>query len=180
MHERLGSFERKGGQWRLRFVRLLAAPPKTVWRAFVEPELVGLWFPTSIEGALIPGSALRFSFDRLALDDFDGEVLGVEEPVQLSFRWGTDLLFFELDDEHSPGTRLTMSAVIAERGRGARDGAGWHESLAHLERIWSPRSAETDRDSWAEIYPSYVEAFGPAASTIGPPEEHHEARAPEG
>lgn len=170
MHERLGSFALGGRGWELRFVRLLAAPAWTAWRAFVEPDLVAAWFPTSIEGELIAGAALRFAVGDEG-EAIEGEVLEAAEPSLLSFRFGADQLVFELDEGHSPGTRLMMTARVADRRRGARDAAAWHESLARLGRLWSPRASEDDPDRFAAIHPLYVEAFGPAASVIAPPVE---------
>jgi hypothetical protein len=87
----------------------------------------------------------------------------------LEFRWGTDVLCFELRAD-GDGTMLTLVDTIDDLGKAARDAAGWHECLDVLAHHlggdappWSPG------DRWAQVHPGYVEAFGPQAATIGPP-----------
>jgi hypothetical protein len=73
----------------------------------------------------------------------------------------------------SSGTLLRLLAVLEDRGKGARDGAGWHACLgalsAHLDGA-PPESARAAMDGWKDVRDHYIDAFGPEASTIGPPE----------
>jgi Activator of Hsp90 ATPase homolog 1-like protein len=100
----------------------------------------------------------------------DGEMIACESPSLLEFSWGEDTLRFELRP-HESGTELTLIDSLAERGKAARDGAGWHvclDQLAyHLDGAAPPWAA---RDRWGHVHDSYVEGFGPEAATIGPPE----------
>jgi hypothetical protein len=61
--------------------------------------------------------------------------------------------------------------TLDERGKAARDGAGWHTCLdalaAHLQGGPGAREAI---GIWSEVHVLYVESFGPEAATIGPPE----------
>jgi uncharacterized protein YndB with AHSA1/START domain len=167
----LGILERSRSEVTLRFTRRLPHPPGKVWRALTEPEHLAAWFPTSIEGDLVPGSVLRFSFRDLSLPSFDGVMRAYEPPTLLEFSWADERLRFELTpDGH--GTLLSFSASFAEIGRAARDGAGWHTCLDLLGYDLAGEPAPWPQDvRWRHVHPAYVGAFGPAAATIGPPAE---------
>ncbi|HEX4282698.1 MAG TPA: hypothetical protein VHZ27_18155, partial [Solirubrobacteraceae bacterium] len=60
---------------------------------------------------------------------------------------------------------------LDERGKAARDGAGWHTCLDALERSLSgDGDAREQMNGWKDVHEHYVESFGPEAATIGPPE----------
>jgi uncharacterized protein YndB with AHSA1/START domain len=154
--------------WRLRFTRQLPHPPEKVWRALTEPEHLSAWFPTDIEGERKPGARLHFVFRKNEGDDFDGEMLTVDEPTLLEFRWGPDdTLRFELEADGEGGTTLHFTNVFRPLGKAARDGAGWHHCLDNLVRHLAGQSPDEDR--WSKVHPDYVERFGPEAATLGPP-----------
>ncbi|MGH2706144.1 MAG: SRPBCC family protein [Actinomycetota bacterium] len=165
-----GELQQVGGRWRLRFTRRLGHPPEKVWRALTEPEHLAAWFPQVIEGERNPGARLRFVHRGREAPPFVGEMLVYDRPRVLAFRWGDDTLRFELAPEGA-GCVLTLLDTFDERGKAARDSAGWHECLDllahHLagERpIWQPG------ERWQQVHPLYVERFGPEAATIGPPD----------
>ncbi len=169
MNARDGQLDQDGGRWRLRFVRSLPHPPEKVWRALTEPEHVSAWFPADIEGERRAGAPLRFVFREGEGPTADGEMLTFDPPSTLAFRWGRELLRFELEPE-GEGCRLTFVNVFDELGKAARDAAGWHVCLDvlayHLEGDkppWEPM------DRWREVHAGYVERMGPEAATIGPP-----------
>ena len=155
---------------RLRFVRELAHPPEKVWRALTEPAELAEWFPDTIEVIeWSVGAPLRFGAKPEVGGGFEGEVLSVEPPALLAFRWGTDVLRFELEPT-AQGTRLTLFDAIDDVGKAARDGAGWHVCLDRLELHADGREVPfTMPDRWREVHPSYVQQLGPEAATIGPP-----------
>ncbi len=95
--DRLGTLEETADGWQLQYVRRLPKPPATVWRAFVEPELVAQWFPFSIVGELVVGSRCSSGKD-FESEPFDGEVIEVDEPHRLEFTWGPDVLRFAFDE----------------------------------------------------------------------------------
>jgi uncharacterized protein YndB with AHSA1/START domain len=159
-----GILESTAGRWRLRFTRQFKHPPQTVWRAIVEPEHRDTWFPQRIEGELRVGAPLRFVSEHV---DFDGEVLAYEPPRLIEFRWGTDAIRLEVRAE-GDGTLLTLLDTFEEQGKAARDAAGWHVCLDALERELN--ASNTPESDWKELNKGYVAAFGPQASTIGPPE----------
>lgn len=172
--DRLGTLEETADGWQLRYVRQLAKPPATVWRAFVEPELAAQWFPFSIIGDFVTGARLEFAPKDYEGDSFDGTVIEADPPRRLVFTWGEDVLHFALD-EIATGTELTLMVELSEHGKAARDGAGWHECLSHLARVEAAEPDDAAIETWAQIHPFYVEAFGPLASTIGPPQEYLDA-----
>jgi uncharacterized protein YndB with AHSA1/START domain len=165
----LGTLTRSGDEWTLTFTRHLAHPPDKVWRAISEPEHLEVWFPDRIEGERRAGAALRFVPAEHPDQGFEGEMLTFDPPKLMELRWGTDHLRIELTPEDD-GTLLTFVDTFAELGKAARDGAGWHECLARLEADLAGDPAPRWGATWAEIHPAYVEALGPEASSIGPPE----------
>lgn len=160
------------GQWRLRFTRNLAHPIEKVWQALTEPEHLQAWFPQRIVGDLLtPGAPLRFEHTGVDMPAFDGRVLAAEHPSLLEFLWGTDTIRFELTKAER-GCTLVLMDTIDEVGKAARDGAGWHTCLDFLEvALDGTAPSFTSGDRWQAVHREYVEAFGPEAATIGPPEE---------
>jgi uncharacterized protein YndB with AHSA1/START domain len=158
-------------RWTLRFERHLAHPAELVWRALTEPEQLRSWFPHRIVGDLLtPGAALRFEYPNGEFPAFDGTVLRVEEPTLLEFQWATDTIRFELVAGDGSCT-LTLTDTFDELGKAARDGAGWHTCLDFLEAaLDAARPSFTPGERWQSVHPDYVKAFGPEASTLGPPE----------
>ena len=164
MHGRLERVD--DGRWQLCFTRTLPHPPEKVWRALTEPEHLAHWFPTTIEGERAAGAPLRFAFRSGEAPAFDGELIAFEPPSLLEFRWGPDVIRLELRPE-SDGTELTLLDTLEERGKGARDAAGWHVCL---DKLAAHLDGEESATAWQTVHAEYVERFGPEAATIGPPE----------
>jgi uncharacterized protein YndB with AHSA1/START domain len=166
-----GTVEQIGdGRWRLRFTRDLAHPVERVWRAITEPDHLAAWFPTTIEGERASGAKLQFTFPNDMAPPFEGEVLAYEPPRLFEFRWGPDVIRLEVQPSER-GTLLTLLDTLDERGKGARDAAGWHVCLDALtaELSGDPRARE-QMSAWNDVHSHYVDEFGPEAATIGPPE----------
>jgi uncharacterized protein YndB with AHSA1/START domain len=158
------------GRWQLRFKRALAHPREKVWKAITEPEHLARWFPTTIEGERAAGAPLRFSFPGGQAPPFEGEMIAYEPPSVMELRWGPDVLRLELRPTED-GTELTLLDTLEERGKAARDGAGWHTCLDALERALRGESdAREEMDKWKTAHSHYVGEFGPEAATVGPPE----------
>jgi uncharacterized protein YndB with AHSA1/START domain len=168
----LGELQNLDGPYQLRFRRTLAHPPEKVWRALTEPQHLRAWFPADIEGERAEGARLRFVFRNGEDEPSDGEMLVFDPPSVLEFRWGEELLRFELESEgDGAGTLLTFVNTFDELGKAARDAAGWHacldilvHELAGEKPPWSPV------ERWEQVHADYVDRLGPEASTIGPPE----------
>jgi uncharacterized protein YndB with AHSA1/START domain len=166
-----GQLEEINGSWRLKFTRVLPHPPDKVWRALTEPEHLEAWFPTTIEGERTSGAPLRFRHRKADLPPMEGAMLACEPQSVLEFSWGEDTLRFELAPRES-GTELTLIDTLAERGKAARDGAGWHVCLDQLAyHLDDSEPPWTSPERWRQVHDSYVEGFGPEAATVGPPEE---------
>jgi uncharacterized protein YndB with AHSA1/START domain len=138
-----------------------------VWRALTEDDSLAAWFPTTIEGERRAGALLHFAHRKAAEPGFDGEVLAFEPESLFELRWGDDVVRLELRPDGEDASVLTLLHAFGERGKGARDGAGWHVCLdrlqAHLDGSGTPVQ-------WRAVQPEYAERFGPEAATIGPPE----------
>jgi uncharacterized protein YndB with AHSA1/START domain len=164
-----GELNRTGERWALRFRRELGHPPEKVWRAVTEPVHLDAWFPQRIVGEWVTGARLVFEARDGEHPPFDGEVLACEPPSLLEFRWGTDLIRFEIVP-HGRGCTFVLSDTFDEPGKAARDAAGWHTCVdflaCHLDGASAPWGAG---QRWAEVHPGYVEKFGPQAAAIGPP-----------
>lgn len=164
------------GRWRLRFTRTLPHPQEKVWRAITEPEHLAHWFPTTIEGDRAAGARLMFSFPGGEAPPIEGEMLAYDPPSALELDWGGDVLRLELRPV-AEGTELTLLDMLEDRGKGARDAAGWHVCLDGLAaHLAGEPAARESMDEWQDVHPRYVERFGAAAATIGPPEEFESAR----
>ena len=101
-------------------------------------------------------------------------MLAYEPPALLSFLWGDETLRFELEPD-GEATILTFTATFDELGKAARDGAGWHAALDLLGcEVAGAAPPWSAADRWNQVRMSYIERFGPEASTIGPPVEWEE------
>jgi uncharacterized protein YndB with AHSA1/START domain len=158
------------GTFTIRITRELAHPVDNVWRAVTEDEHLEAWFPHRIVGDLTtPGAPLRFEHKESEEGSFDGKTIACEPPHLIEFLWGEDTIRIELAARPG-GCTLTLSDTLIEQGKAARDGAGWHTCLDFLEASLDGRTPERNQEQiWKSVHPDYVEAFGPEASTIGPP-----------
>ena len=179
-----GDLERAGDQWKLRFTRELPHPAEMVWRAVTEPGHLEAWFPHRIIGEWAVGARLTFEARGGEHPAFDGEVLAWDPPSLLEFRWGTDVIRFEVkphENGAAAGCTFVLTDAFDELGKAARDSAGWHTCLDYLEHHlngttppWATGPGtgyvhDRARRHWSEVHAGYVEKFGEAASAIGPP-----------
>lgn len=176
-----GTLERVGDRWQLRFVRRPPHSPEKVWRALSEEDHLAAWFPTTIEGELTEGAALRFEHRDVDAPPSTGEVIAYEAPRVLEFTWGLsdeeddeaerpERVRFELAPEEQ-GCRLTFTTTYDRVGKSARDAAGWHLCFDLLgEHLAGDGSPAGSPERWKELNRRYTELFGPEAATVGPPE----------
>lgn len=163
----IGDLEKAGDRWRLRFRRELRHPVGRVWKALTEPDELRRWFPDQVHvDEWKVGSKMQFKDANARIEPFEGEVLAYDPPSVLEFRWGTDVIRFEVAPR-GEGCVLTLTDTIDEVGKAARDGAGWHVCLDALEGVLSGTKPDGE---WSGLHEQYVKKFGPEASTIGPPE----------
>ena len=167
-----GTTEELGdGRWQLRFRRTYPHAVEKVWRALTEPSHLAAWFPTSVDGPRRAGAELTFVFPNGEGPPFDGEVVAYEPPSVFEFRWGPDSIRMEVTGSETAAT-LTLLHAFGERGKAARDAAGWHVCLDALgAALDGSVNAREHMSRWGQVHPRYVESFGPEASTIGPPRQ---------
>ncbi len=97
-------------------------------------------------------------------------MLAYEEGSAFEIRWGDDVLRLELR-QVPDGTELRLLDTLDERGKAARDGAGWHTCLDALEaELAGTQGPRAKLGAWRDVNHEYVQRFGPEAATIGPPE----------
>ena len=89
----------------------------------------------------------------------------------MELRWGDDVLRLELRAD-GDRTVLELTDTTPERGKAARDAAGWHEKLVQLVHHVDGTPPPAEGSVWREVIDRYRAAFGPEASTIGPPAGH--------
>jgi uncharacterized protein YndB with AHSA1/START domain len=158
-----------GGRPPVRLERRLVDPPSVVWRALTDREQLRAWFPCDVivaGGEWRVGATISFPFPPEVIDmTLIGEVLAVDEPRELVFRWGEEIPRFELTDSDG-GTRLVLFNELAPAAA-ARTAAGWDECLDRLTGL-IPASGD-----WRSRFDRYSGAFEP---TLGPqegPPAHH-------
>lgn len=163
----LGDLVREADRWSLRFVRSLPWPPTRVWQAVTTTDGLAAWFPDRIEGSWEPGAPLRFVQEGGTA--LDGRVLTFEPERLVEFVWGTDVVRIELAAD-ATGTTFTLTHVFDERGKAARDAAGWHVCLDDLARSLQPPDESTEPPpGWEVRFDQYRRELGPEASSILPP-----------
>ena len=116
------TLERDGRAYTLKVERPLPHPPEKVWRVLTERELLRQWFPCDVEGDWQVGAKLRFHFlhgegEGLPEEDLHGEVLRVDPPRLIEFRWGAHVLRYEL--EPTAANSIIVSRSVASIARAA-------------------------------------------------------------
>lgn len=172
------TLEQDGPRYTLLVQRRLAHPPEKVWRVLTERGLLKQWFPCDVDGEWKVGAELRFTFQHgegggLSEEELRGEVLSVDEPRLMEFRWGTHLLKYELTPDGS-GCRFRLSESFEDPSWGARNAAGWELCLENLDLVLEGAAlAKFAADVWRTKFRRYSEkfeaTFGPQQ---GPPEDH--------
>lgn len=158
--------------------RRLQHPPEKVWRAVTERGLLKQWFPCDVEGGWKVGAALRFNFlhgegDGLPEEDLRGEVLAVDEPHLLEFRWGSHRLKYEIVAD-GDGCMFSLSESFDDPSWGARNAAGWEMCLENLQLVVEGVAASKFiADVWQGKFKHYVKKFEPDFGKQTDPTDEH-------
>jgi uncharacterized protein YndB with AHSA1/START domain len=156
-----GTLLTDGDAYVLRFERLLARAPARVWTALTTPDGLAAWFPARVTVDLRVGGRMTFYFSDHDTAGPDGEVVELDEPRRFAFRWGEDVLRFDLVPAGG-GTRLVFTHRFTDRGMAARQGAGWEHCLDALA------GEPVGPDRMAELLEAYAAAFDHGADgTVG-------------
>jgi uncharacterized protein YndB with AHSA1/START domain len=164
-----GSYREIDGRPALVFERRLAHPVGAVWRALTEPEQLRHWFPAAVTVDLREGGAMSFVFENEELPESSGQVTKLEPPHRFAFSWSGQDLHFDLEPAAS-GCLLRFTHFLEDRDAAARDAAGWHVCLAHLDRTLAgqapgaPPSEPTDE--WRGLYEKYLGAGLPSGAPV--------------
>lgn len=170
-----------GTRYALGLERNLAHSPEKVWRVLTERELLKQWFPCDVAGEWKVGAELRFTFlhgegEGLPEEDLRGEVLAVDPPRLLEFRWGTHVLRCELIPE-GEGCRLVFSETFDDPSCGARDAAGWEMCFENLELLMQGVAlAQFVAEVWRAKFERYVGKFEPEFGPQQDMPDNHPAR----
>jgi uncharacterized protein YndB with AHSA1/START domain len=159
----------EGARPSVRLERHLPDPPSVVWEAITDRDQLRSWFPCDVivdGGRWEVGSAIAFRFPAEVIDmTLTGEVLAVDAPNLLAFRWGEETLRFELCPDDG-GTRLVLIDELPA-GSAARNAAGWEVCLDRLAGL------NPDPGAWRPHFEAYAAAFEPALGPQeGPPAEY--------
>jgi len=153
-----------GYNYTLSIERRFDHPPKKVWRVITKRELLKQWFPCDVVGDWKVGAKLDFIFPpEQAVDipdeDLHGEVLAVDEPQLLEFRWGTHSMKFELKPD-GDGCLFRLAEAFDEKAWCARNAAGWEMCIESLDLILEGAAiAKFAADVWREKFDRYAEKF---------------------
>lgn len=124
----------------------LSAPPARVWQAISDPGELQRWFPNRAEWELRPGGTGSFFWEGYGA--YPIQVVSVEEPRYLAWRWGnqadvgleaseaTTLVEWWLDERPDGGTTLRMreSGFVHQKHRDG-NATGWEEELGELAEL---------------------------------------------
>lgn len=170
-NEASGTLGEQGGRQVLRFTRFLGHSRERVWRAITSESELSAWFPARMMGDRELGAALRFVFPpepgQTPSDSDDeglvmtGEILVYDAPGLLEYRLDVDVLRWELE-ERPGGTLLTFTHTFDDKGRAARNAAGWDHCLASLEALLAGNPVEPFTwESYDRRFARYARRFGP-------------------
>ncbi len=153
-----------GYNYRLSLERRFDHSPEKVWRAITQRDLLTHWFPCDVAGDWAVGAKLDFVFaPEQAADipdeDLHGEVLAVDAPRLLEFRWGTHSMKFELTPD-GDGCHFRLSEGFDDKSWCARNAAGWEMCIENLDLVLEGASiAKFAAEVWREKFDRFAEKF---------------------
>lgn len=171
MADGAATLQGRGGRYALRFERILSHSRERVWQAITAEDELSMWFPARMKGDRAVSATLRFIFPQnpgqVRADSVEegavmaGEMLVFDPPSVLAYRWDVDVLRWKLED-HPDGTLFTFLHTFDDRGRGARDAAGWDICLASLEARLAERPVEPfTHVRHQRLFAQHARRFGP-------------------
>ena len=156
----------EGDAWTLVFVRNLNHPPSVVWAALTEPTQLDEWAPFRADRDLAEtGPASLTMVDGTDEVPLDAAVIRADAPMLLEYRWGDDVLRWELAAADG-GTRLTLRHTTTKRSSVPMAAAGWHLCLDMMallldgQPIGAIRGREALDFGWQRLHDAYAERLG--------------------
>jgi uncharacterized protein YndB with AHSA1/START domain len=160
-------------RWTLVFVREMRHPPERVWAALTQPAELAGWAPFDADRDLAsPGEATLTMVDGETRMDLPATVIRAQAPSLLEYRWGDDLLRWELAPS-ATGTRLTLRHTVGDGDFLAKAAAGWHLCLAVAdlrlggEDVGPIRGRDAMNHGWQELHDAYAAELGVQAKASG-------------
>jgi uncharacterized protein YndB with AHSA1/START domain len=132
---------------RIELEMIVDAAPEPVWRAFVDAELLTLWWAQEADCDPVPGGVLEARWPTMGWT-MRGTYLELDPPRTVAFTWSWD---------HEPDTPVrTVRVSLAPHGDGTR------LTLTHGD--YSASDAEERRghlEGWQHFLPKLAAAVGP-------------------
>lgn len=157
---------RDGDDWVLVLTRTLEHSLAEVWSALTDAEQLPAWAPFKTDRDLTAVGAVRLEHIDMPEEDIkQGSVLEVNAPHLLVFRWGDDILRWELSD-NGERTTLILYHRFADRKQAPSYAAGWHLCLDGLigllagKRIPSMAGHNAYNYGYNELYAQYAKQLG--------------------
>ncbi|KIL37812.1 hypothetical protein SD70_30520 [Gordoniibacillus kamchatkensis] len=154
------------GDWVLVLERMLEHPREEVWAALTEAGQIPSWGPFTTDRDLTATGPVRLAHINMPEEDVkQGYVLEVSAPHLLVFRWGTDILRWELHGE-GDNTVLVLRHRFADRKQAPSYAAGWHLCLDGLIGVLAGKDMPSMvghnamKYGWNELYAKYAEQLG--------------------
>lgn len=120
--------------WTLHMHRTFPQDQNAVWDAITKADLVGQWMPFRPHGDFVATGDVWLTPTDGGNEDMEGNVLNVNAPASLRYRWGTDELRFELTPGDK-GTTLDFAHTFDDRNSAAKIAAGWHICFGALHLL---------------------------------------------
>ncbi|WP_248929599.1 SRPBCC domain-containing protein [Paenibacillus hamazuiensis] len=158
--------DRDGDEWVLVLVRTLEHPCEEVWDALTQAEQIPSWGPFTTDRDLtVPGAVQLAHIDMPEAEEVPGYVLEANAPHLLVFKWGDDILRWELSRDGEK-TILTLRHRFADRQQAPSYAAGWHLCLDGLagtlagKQMPSMVGHNAMNFGWPELHKRYAEILG--------------------
>ena len=155
-----------GSEWVLVLERSLRHPIGEVWSALTEADQIPRWGPFSTDRNLTAiGEVKLLHINYPEREEMQGKVLEVHAPSLLVFRWGEDVLRWELR-EQGDHTVLVLRHRFADRQQAPSYSAGWHLCLDGLSGILAGKEMPSmvglhaANYGYEELYAKYAEQLG--------------------
>ncbi|WP_165822546.1 SRPBCC family protein [Paenibacillus montanisoli] len=144
---------RMDGEWVLILQRTLEHPIENVWAALTESEQLPAWGPFAVDRDLTSTGPVALSHVNHAEENESrqGEVLTVQAPHLLIFKWGSDILRWELSSNEGK-TVLILRHRFTDYAMASSMAAGWTLCLKGLTGILEGRQMPSMAGSNAYLY----------------------------
>jgi len=146
--------------------RMLEHPLEAVWAALTDSTQISIWGPFKPDRDLTSTGTVRLEhIDMPEADAVDGCVLEVNAPHLLVYKWGTDVLRWELNEVEDK-TLLVLRHRFVDRQQAPSYAAGWHLCLKGLVGTLAGRQMPSMvghnaiKYGWNELHKQYADQLG--------------------